>query len=180
MAEQQSTHIVSQSNTTEPQVNNIAKVYVDASFDYLTNSIGTGMVLVSIASDYEGIKGSYADGIIDPEAGECMSVLEALSWIKAQNIEEIHLIADAETVVNSIKSASSQVRWENNNLISSIRTLVSSFKICKVSHVKRNLNNLADCISKKVRREKLLVEEYVDYSPWILSVLRRHSMPDFH
>ncbi|XP_026416443.1 uncharacterized protein LOC113311863 [Papaver somniferum] len=108
---------------------------------------------------YTCVKGSYADGVIDPESAECMDILEALSWIKEQQVTEVNIIGDAELVVKSISSDISLVRWENNNLISKIKTLITAFSFCKISHVTRDFNNVADSISKRVRKHKLCIEE---------------------
>ncbi|RZC94028.1 hypothetical protein C5167_016722 [Papaver somniferum] len=45
-----------------------------------------------------GLKGTYAAGIIDAEAGECMAILEGLKWAKEMELDNTHLVADAEVV----------------------------------------------------------------------------------
>lgn len=66
-------------SSVEQLPNNTYTIYVDASFDHITNSSGTGMVLISNAGTREGVKGSDAYGVIDSEASECITILEALS-----------------------------------------------------------------------------------------------------
>ncbi|XP_026451964.1 uncharacterized protein LOC113352352 [Papaver somniferum] len=61
----------------------IPTIYVDASYDHLTNNSGTEMVIFSCAGTCVGVKGSYADGVIDAEAAECMAIREVLSWMEA-------------------------------------------------------------------------------------------------
>lgn len=106
-----------------------------------------------------------------------MAIMEALSWIKALNIHEVHIFADAEVMVQYVTTDISQVRWENNQIIKDIKTLISSFKFCRISHVRRDFNNIADNVAKQVRRKKLVLEEYQIYFPWFSALLNRLAVP---
>ncbi|XP_026444817.1 uncharacterized protein LOC113345228 [Papaver somniferum] len=114
----------------------------------------------TINGERTGLKGTYAAGIIDAEAGECMAILEGLKWAKEMELDNTHLVADAEVVVNSINNSSSSLRWENRKLLRDIKSLLSSFSVVKISCVRRENNQLADSISKKVRKDRLVLEEF--------------------
>ncbi|RZC46927.1 hypothetical protein C5167_039875, partial [Papaver somniferum] len=92
--------------------------------------------------------------------GESRAVLEGLRWAKAMDLDSIHIISDAEAVVNSINNISFSIRWENRKIMQEIKHLLTSFIFTKVSYVSRNFNSSADSISKVVRRDKLQVEEF--------------------
>ncbi|XP_026438542.1 uncharacterized protein LOC113337068 [Papaver somniferum] len=83
----------------KPPLQHFMKFNVDASFDYNTNTIGTGVVLRSHSSNCEGIKGTYADGPLNPEMGECMAIREDLTWAKEEHFTKIHIKADAKLVI---------------------------------------------------------------------------------
>ncbi|XP_026436617.1 uncharacterized protein LOC113334619 [Papaver somniferum] len=136
------------------------KFFVDTSFDKLTNDCGSDIVCYDTAGAFVGFKRSHAAGIIDAEAGERRAVLEGLRWEKAMDLDNIHIISDAETVVNSINNISLSVRWENRRIIQEIKQLLITFNFSKLSYVSRNFNSLADSISKAVRRDKLLLKEF--------------------
>ncbi|XP_026416893.1 uncharacterized protein LOC113312350 [Papaver somniferum] len=80
------------------------KFFVDISYDKYTTDCGYGIVCYDTAGTLVGFKGSYAAGIIDSKAGECKVVLEGLRWAKAMDLDNVHIISDAEAVVNSINN----------------------------------------------------------------------------
>ncbi|XP_026396130.1 uncharacterized protein LOC113290763 [Papaver somniferum] len=47
----------------------------------------------------EGIKESFSNGVLSPEAGECMAIREALTWANDKKILRIHIEADAQLVI---------------------------------------------------------------------------------
>ncbi|XP_026420596.1 uncharacterized protein LOC113316636 [Papaver somniferum] len=105
----------------------VFKFFVETSFDQNTDECGFGIVLYNVAGARVGFKGSHAAGIIDAEAGECRAVIEGLKWAKAMELDRIHLVADAETVVNSINNGTLSVRWENRKIIQEIKLLLKTF-----------------------------------------------------
>lgn len=56
-----------------------------------------------------------------------MQGLEGLQCDKAMELDGIHLLANAEVVVNSIKNNLSLVRWENRKILRDIKVLLESF-----------------------------------------------------
>lgn len=154
------------------------KFFVDTSFDKLTNDCGSGIVCYDTAGAFVGFMGSHAAGIIDAEAGECRVVLEGLRWAKEMELDSIHIISDDETVVNSINNISLSVRWENRRIIQEIKQFLITFNYSKLSYVSRNFNSLADSISKVVRRNKLLLEEFSHDVSQLQTVLYRLLHPD--
>ncbi|XP_026459058.1 uncharacterized protein LOC113359680 [Papaver somniferum] len=79
------------------------KINVDASFDLDTNQLGIGFVLRDHAGTCNGIKGSYANGALSAEAGECMAVRESLSWEREKQLDNIHIEADSKLVIQSME-----------------------------------------------------------------------------
>ncbi|XP_026378232.1 uncharacterized protein LOC113272634 [Papaver somniferum] len=75
---------------------------IDASFDHDTNQLGTSIVLRNFAGTCQGIKGHYADGILSPEAGECIAIRGAFLWAKELYLKKIHIEADVKLVIQSI------------------------------------------------------------------------------
>ncbi|XP_026416837.1 uncharacterized protein LOC113312290 [Papaver somniferum] len=163
-------------NSSSRDVNTV-KVFVDASFNNLTNECGTGMVICDCTGAVTGVKGSYATGVRDSETGECMAVMEALSWIKEKGFQKIDIVADAETVVKHITMEELFVSWENRKIIRNIKSILSSFNFCSITHVKRGGIFLADLISKKTRRDKQSMEEFYNSALCIETFLERHIEP---
>ncbi|XP_026430302.1 uncharacterized protein LOC113326839 [Papaver somniferum] len=151
--------IQSGSQTTSARDDTTLTLFLDASFDYSTNDCGIGMVLCNFAGEISSVKGSYAARVKVPETGECMAVMEALSWIRDKNILKIHIAADAETVVKSITTEEVYVNWVNRKMIRRIKSILSSFSLWSVTHFKRDSNLLADRVSKRIRRLKQSLEE---------------------
>ncbi|XP_026452002.1 uncharacterized protein LOC113352393 [Papaver somniferum] len=142
-----------------PGDDDVLKNFVDISFDYITNECGTGMVLCNSAGAVSGVKGSYATRVRDPETGECMAIMEALSWVRDKNILKIQIVADAESVVKSITMEELIVSWENKKTIRTIKSILSSFNLWSITHVKRDGDRLEDTISKRIRSDKQSMEE---------------------
>ncbi|XP_026413417.1 uncharacterized protein LOC113309224 [Papaver somniferum] len=83
-----------------------------------------------ISGSCKGIKGSYENGVLSAEAGECMAVREALSWAKEKRLNHIHIEADAKLVIQSITGRNLLIQWENRNIIKEIKNLMSCFSSC--------------------------------------------------
>ncbi|XP_026378168.1 uncharacterized protein LOC113272568 [Papaver somniferum] len=54
------------------------QVFKDAFFDGVSNECGTGVVLLNLAGECTGIKGTHAAGVVDAEMGEFMAIMEGL------------------------------------------------------------------------------------------------------
>ncbi|XP_026399043.1 uncharacterized protein LOC113294886 [Papaver somniferum] len=153
-------------------------IYADASYDELTNDCGTGMVLCNIAGKHTGIKGTYAAGILDAKSGECMAIREALSWAKGMDLEKIQIISDYEIVVKTLNNVALLTRWENRKLFRDIKQLSTSFQFCHFSFIRRDENQIADLIAKKVRKEKIVIEDYSSTASGFESLLSRNFNPE--
>lgn len=75
------------------------KIFTDASYDCDTHECGAGVVLYNVSGECTGFNGTYAAGVVDTEAGECMAILEGLRWVQAMELDNIHIIVDVEVVV---------------------------------------------------------------------------------
>ncbi|XP_026431646.1 uncharacterized protein LOC113328867 [Papaver somniferum] len=148
-----STHNIKTHRTSHWKLpmHDILKLNVDASYDYDTNQSGIGIVIRSHTGKCEGIKGSYADGILSPEMSECMAVREALICAKDKQFQRIHIEADAKLVIQSITGDILLIQWENKTLLKEIIHLSSSFLHCSFSYIGRDNNRVADAVAKTVR-----------------------------
>ncbi|XP_026460097.1 uncharacterized protein LOC113360875 [Papaver somniferum] len=79
----------------KPPLHNILKLNVDASFCHTTKTLGTGVVLRTGTGSCEGVKGSFSNGVLSPEARECMAIREALTWANDRRLLKIHIEAYA-------------------------------------------------------------------------------------
>ncbi|XP_026417502.1 uncharacterized protein LOC113312984 [Papaver somniferum] len=86
----------------KPPLPDIFKFNFDASFCYITKTLGSGVVLRTSEGSCERIKGNFSNGVLSPKAGECMAIREALTWAKDKQMFKIHIEADAQLVIQSI------------------------------------------------------------------------------
>ncbi|XP_026439157.1 uncharacterized protein LOC113337785 [Papaver somniferum] len=157
----------------KPPENDVLKFNVDASFDAISNTLGTGVVLRSHTGDCEGVKGFYSNGVLSPEAGECTAILEALQWAKEKKLTRIQIEADAKLVVQSITDNVLLIQLENRNILKQIKNLSSSFIHCSFSFVSRNDNRVADLVAKTVRESATSLFLLSNFSGEICNLLAR-------
>ncbi|XP_026451196.1 uncharacterized protein LOC113351423 [Papaver somniferum] len=156
-----------------PPVKGVLKFNIDASFDHNTNELGTAVVLRDHTRHCKGIRGKYADGILNAEMGECMAIREALSWAKRMQYTSIQVEADAELVIQTINGVSLLIPWENRNLIKEIKQLSLNFTHCSFSFTKRDNNQIADYISRTVRETTNGIEVDGEFSTAICDLLAK-------
>ncbi|XP_026399921.1 uncharacterized protein LOC113295809 [Papaver somniferum] len=166
-------HLSVNNSDWKPPLIGTSKINVDASFDLDTNQLGTGLVLRDHTGTCNGIKGSYSNGALSAEAGECMAVREALSWAKEKQLVNIHIEVDAKLVIQSITGSTLLVQWENMNLIKEIKHLISDFNSCTFSFVGRLNNQVADSIAISVRESASNIEKYVFFKDELCSLLAK-------
>ncbi|XP_026450548.1 uncharacterized protein LOC113350629 [Papaver somniferum] len=134
-----------------PPAQDSFKFNIDASYDYDTSQVATGIIIRDHTSTCVGIKGSYSDGILSPEVEECMAVFESLQWENELHFNKVHIESDAKIVIQSIVEDNLLIQWENRNILKAIKHLSLSFNSCHFSFTKRNNNQVADSIAKSVR-----------------------------
>ncbi|XP_026410344.1 uncharacterized protein LOC113305537 [Papaver somniferum] len=66
----------------KPPLQDIVKINVDASFEYLTKQLGTGLIVRDHTWACGGIRGNYTNEVLNAETGKYMAVREALEWAK--------------------------------------------------------------------------------------------------
>ncbi|XP_026428462.1 uncharacterized protein LOC113324360 [Papaver somniferum] len=161
----------------KPPPNDIVKFNVDGSYIQYSNSFGTGVVLRNHTCTCHGIKGSYGDGALNPEAVECMAVIEALSWAKDLKFSRIQIEADAKLVIDTINGNILLIQWENRNIIKEIKYLISSFSLCEFVHVSRDNNQVADAVAKHVSQSALSILTDGNFNAGFYDLLAKDHNP---
>lgn len=136
----------------------VYKLNIDASFDIVSNELGTGIVLRDSAGICEGIKGTYSNGALSAEEGESIAVKEALLWARAKGLNNILIEGDAKVVMKAISEGTPTSHWDGKNIIKEIKWLANLFSFCSFSYVSRDDNQVADNISKFVRQSKIYLD----------------------
>ncbi|XP_026458764.1 uncharacterized protein LOC113359324 [Papaver somniferum] len=135
----------------KPPLEGVIKINIDASYDHNTNEFGTGLVMRNHAGNCLGIKGTYGNGALGAESGECMAVRESLLWYRSLQLTNIQIEADANLVIQSINSQSLLIQWENKNFIKEIKHLISSFTSCTFAYISRDDNKVTNAIARSSR-----------------------------
>lgn len=89
-------------------------------------------------------------------------------------------MTDAENVGMSVNSDSLFARWEYRKLVRDIKFLLNSFNFWSVTRVKRDNNNLADMIAKKMRKDRTCLEELHNVPSCLETFIGRHIMLAIH
>ncbi|XP_026410863.1 uncharacterized protein LOC113306098 [Papaver somniferum] len=147
----------------KPPLEGVIKLNIYASYDHDTNEFGTGIVMRNHTDNCLGIKGTYGNGALGAESGECMDVREASHWARRLQLPNIQIEADAKLVIQSINSQSLLVQWENRNFIKEIKHLISSFISCSFVYVSRDDNQVANAIARSSRETSPACESYENF-----------------
>ena len=82
----------------------------------------------------------------DPEVAKAMAALCALKFSKDMGFNKIILEGDAMGIINKLKRDSFDLS-KVGNLIEIARKESKNFGVCNLSHVKREANKVAHCLS---------------------------------
>ncbi|XP_026385013.1 uncharacterized protein LOC113280624 [Papaver somniferum] len=167
------TAVITNSNISswKPPLESILKYNTNGSFDSDSNQFGTGVVLRNSIGHCIGIKGTYGNGALSPEAVECMAIREALLWAKILNHTKIQIEADAKLVIQSINGHSLLIQWENKNIIKEIKHLSSSFALCTFDFVNRDDNQVANAIARTTKETRNSTKFFGDFDSAIFNLL---------
>ncbi|XP_026408995.1 uncharacterized protein LOC113304149 [Papaver somniferum] len=160
-----------------PPINGVVKINVDGSYNEDTNHFGNDIVLRDYIGTCLGIKGRSGDEALNPEAVECMTVIEALSWAKDLKYTRIEIEANGKLVIESINGKILPIQCENKNLIKEIKHLISSFLFCEFIHVSHDDNQVEDVVAKHVRKKEILILSVENFNPGICGLLPKDHNP---
>lgn len=100
---------------------------------------------------------------IDEKHAEAVEVLEALTWAKGKNIENLVLEGDSLNVVNAINGVVGKINWTINSVVQDCTSILRTFSSWSCCYVKREANQVVDSLAKKSRTNNMSL--YYDYPP---------------
>jgi ribonuclease HI len=139
------------------------KCNVDASFSSAPRFSGYGCVVRNDSGTFVSCMHGPLQGASSPYMAEALSVREALSWLKNNQVTNVIVESDCLNVISALnksKSDSSHLGLVLNDC----RTLAMGFNHCKFCFAKRSANSVAHCLAKAAYSATGLVE-WSDHPP---------------
>ncbi|KAF9588164.1 hypothetical protein IFM89_007853 [Coptis chinensis] len=154
------------------------KINVDASFTLQTFTFGIGFILRNSNRNVLAA-GTWTGHATTAEEAECRGVLLATQWALDRQVTHLEVEIDAQAITVEWATRSSNLSWRSKDIIRDIRSLASKFVHFNIIFCSRNINGIADLISKKAIAlgESFLWEDPLPQ--WLMVVLEkdRTSLP---
>ncbi|KAF9604540.1 hypothetical protein IFM89_007661 [Coptis chinensis] len=123
--------------------------------------------------------GTWTGHATTAEEAECRGVLLATQWALNRQVTHLEVEIDAQAITMEWDTRSSNLSWRSKDIIRDIRSLASKFVHFNIIFCSRNINGIADLLSKKAIAlgESFLWEDPLPQ--WLMVVLEkdRTSLP---
>ncbi|XP_073035374.1 uncharacterized protein [Primulina eburnea] len=122
------------------------KCNIDAAFFEDINSAGVSMVVRDVEGRFITARTTLIKGLRCVKEGEAIGLLEALSWIRTLDYPNVMFEVDAKTVHEATKEHAN-VDTEFGGIMERCRNLVATERGYLVHFVRRQTNEIAQCVS---------------------------------
>ncbi|RAL43243.1 hypothetical protein DM860_015133 [Cuscuta australis] len=127
----------------------VFRCYVDAAIFPSSKEVAFGSAIFNPGgSFYAAINGMMQCPLLEPVMAEAMACREALTWARANEIQDVELLTDCRWVVEALCERNIQVFSYLGTIIKDCKALLDQFNSALVSHIPREANGITHTLAR--------------------------------